>query len=312
MRLRGRFFGNRGMVTGFITLIFTYVASTVLTIFTHINIYTGFTILFGGAVLFRLFSFYFLTRQYEPSQTGDEENSPSLIKMITSLGASNLGKFNLFMALINFCVSISGPFFAVYMLRDLHYNYTQYNLVSSAAALATLVFYNYWGRRADAAGNIKVVRITSIILPIVPVLWLGSTNVIYLMFANVVSGFAWSGYSLAAQNFVYDASEPALRPKLLALNNALSGIAGGFGFLLGGAVVSHLPVLFGNQLHSVFVLSGCLRALVVIVLIKHITEVRNVSGTSTWNLLKLKMDNNALKKVGNRVKEVLRIPVDEP
>ncbi len=303
MRLRGRFFGNRGMITGFITLMFFYIASAILTYFKNSNVFYGYIILFAGAIAFRLLCFYFLTKQYEPAMDVSAKDSPGVFTLIRQMGSSNLGKFILFIALVDFCVAVSGPFFSVYMLRDLHFSYIQFALVSSASSIAMLGFLNYWGKRADAAGNIRIIKLTAVLLPVVPVLWLGSTNVIYLMAANVVSGFAWSGYNLAAQNYVYDAAPPETRPKNLAVFYAVDGIAGCLGYLLGGVVAEHLPVLLGYQLHSIFTLSGVMRAVVIIVFLRQLTEVRTVSGVATWDLLKFRIDKE--DALGN-VKKLFR------
>jgi len=293
MRLRGRFFGNRGVITGFTMLVFSFVASGVLTLFKGTNVFYGFVVLFSAALGFRMLSYLFLSKQYEPARKISKNNSPGMLTLIKQTGSTNLGRFILYIALIDFCVAISGPFFSVYMLRDLHFSYLQFFLVTFASSVAMLACLNYWGKRADAAGNLKVIKITSMLMPIVPVLWLGSTNVIYLMAANVVSGFAWSGYGLSAVNFVYDASEPSIRHKQLAVFNAMDGFAICIGFLLGGFLADKLPVLLGYRLHSIFTLSGCLRAVVVIVLLRRITEVRHVPGIPAWDLLKLNVSKES-------------------
>ena len=286
IRLRGRYFGSRGSITGFITLVFFFIASGILTLFTGINIFAGYAILFSGATVFRLLSLYFISRQYEPARVVSKENGPSLLKLMSQVGSSNLGKFILYVALIDFCVSISSPFFTVYMLRDLHFSYITFAIISSSSAIASLLFLTYWGRRADMAGNIKVIRITTMILPVVPLLWLGSTNVFYLIAANIVSGFAWSGYGLSAVNFVYDASEPGGRAKHLAVFYAIDGVACCLGALIGGFLAPHLPELFGFQLRSLFTVSGVLRAIVVLLLLRQIVEVRRVPNITTWQLLR--------------------------
>jgi MFS family permease len=148
-------------------------------------------------------------------------------------------------------------------------------------------------------------------MPVVPVLWLGSTNVYYLMAANAFSGFVWAGYSLSSVNYMYDATDPAISHKQLAIFNGMDGLAMCAGFLLGGFIVDKLPMLFGYQMRSIFVLSGIGRALVVILLLRQLSEVRHVSVISTWNLMKLKMGNLAFKRFGNRVRGTLRIPVDD-
>jgi MFS family permease len=291
-RLRGRYFGSRGRIAGFITLVFFFIAGVILQYYNNKDIFTGYSILFGGATLFRLLSGYFLSRQYEPVEAEKKEDSPGLVQLIKTLGSSNLGKFTLYVALIDLCTCISSPFFSVYMLRDLHFSYLNFVLVSSCGTVANLLFLTFWGRRADKAGNIKIVRLTSLLLPVIPVLWLASTNVYYLMAANLYSGFVWSGYSLTAVNFVYDASKPEIRTRQIAIFNAVDLIACCGGALVGGYIAQHLPVLLGYQLRSLFTLSGVMRALVVILLLRQIVEVRRVPEMNTWQVITGRSNND--------------------
>ena len=288
IRLRGRYFGSRGRIAGFITLVFFFIAGGILQLYTG-NIFAGYAALFGGATMFRLLSFFFLSRMYEPVQAESKENGTSLLKLIRHVGSSNLGKFTLYVALIDFCTCISAPFFTVFMFRDLHFSYVTFVIVSSSSAIASLLFQTFWGRRADMAGNIRVIRVTSMILPIIPLLWLGSTNVYYLIAANIVSGFGWSGFSLSAVNFVYDTSEPGKRTKQIALFNAADGVACCLGSLIGGYLAPHLPALFGYQLRSLFTVSGILRGVVVLLLLRQIMEVRQVSKMTFSQFLKGKL-----------------------
>ena len=291
-RLRGRYFSSRGRIIGFISLVTFFIAGLILQFYTDKNIFTGYSILFGGATLFRLLSLYFLSRQYEPKQAKEKEDSPGLIQLIKNLGSSNLGKFTLYVALIDLCTCISSPFFSVYMLRDLKFSYLHFVLVSSSGSVANLLFLTYWGRRADKAGNIKIVQLTSILLPFVPILWLASTNVYYLMAANLFSGFVWSGYGLTAVNFLYDASRPEIRTKQIAIFNAVDMIACCVGALTGGFIAPHLPVFLGHQLRSLFTLSGVMRALVVIIFLRQIVEVRRVPEMNTWQVITGRSDND--------------------
>jgi MFS family permease len=275
-QLRGRYFGLRGRINGFITLVFFFIAGLILQTFTGGDIFIGYSILFGGATAFRLLSAYFLSKQYMPELEKEKKDSPGLWELFKNLGSSNLGKFILYVALIDGCTNISGPFFAVFMLRDLSFDYLHYVLINIAASVANLVFLTYWGRRADKAGNLKVIKLTSILLPFVPLVWLVSTNVVFLMVANAFSGFVWSGYGLTAVNFTYDASQPEIRTKQLALFNALDMIACCGGALLGGFIAPHLPSILGYQLRTLFALSGFLRGVVVLLLLRRIQEVRHV------------------------------------
>jgi MFS family permease len=283
-RLRGKYFGFRGQITGFITQVFSYAATGILTLLSG-NIFAGYAILFSLATVFRLLSFFFISRQYEPKQAVSKKASPSLLTIFRHVGSTNLGKFMLFFALIDCCTMISGPFFTVFMFRDLHFNYLFYCLISSASQLSVLLFLPFWGRRADKWGNLKVIRIVAFLIPVVPVFWIFSDNIFYLIAANIISGFAWSGFSLAGVNFAYDASEPENRTKQLAVFGAIDGLGCCIGALLGGYIAPLLPATFGYPLRTLFIISGVLRAIVALVLLRQIKEVRNVSDISNWELI---------------------------
>jgi MFS family permease len=295
---RGRYFSFRGRIAGLITLVFSLASGAILELFTD-SVCTGFTIIFGGALVFRMLSVYFLSGMYEPPVPREAENAPGLFDLFRSLGSSNLGRFTLFIALIMFAQSISGPFFAVYMLRDLNFSYISYMSISAASAVSSLFFQPFWGRRADRAGNIQVIRITSILLPFIPLLWLGSYNVFYLVGANVFSGFAWSGFNLAALNFVYDASEPSIRTKQIAVFNSITGLAVCLGSLTGGYIAPHLPHLLGYNLRTLFTISGVARVIVVLLLLRAIVEVRRVPKFDSIQLL-LGRSGPARKLPGSR------------
>lgn len=281
---RGRYFSFRGRIAGIITLVFSLAAGGVLQLFTG-NAFIGFAIIFGGAMLFRLLSFNFLSRMYEPPVARERESAPSVPQIVKNLGTSNLGKFTLYVALIYFGTMISGPFFSVFMLRDLHFSYATYTIITAASTISTFFFLPFWGRRADRAGNAKIVKITTYLMPLVPLLWLVSANPVFLVAANAFSGFIWSGFNLATVNFVYDASEPGSRTKQIAVYNSFVWLAVCVGALIGGYLIPRLPELLGYQMRTLFTISGVLRGLTVIVLLRTIAEVRRVPKLSFFSVL---------------------------
>ncbi|MCX7911353.1 MAG: MFS transporter [Dehalococcoidales bacterium] len=285
IRLRGRYFGMRSTVMGLISLAFTFIAGGILQSLSA-RPFVGFAILFGGAALFRLLSLYFLAKMHEPPQSNDrKEDTAGLLATIRGMASSNLGRFTIYVACINFGTNLASPFFSVHMLRDLHFNYVTYTILVSCVSISSLIFLTYWGRRADIAGNIKIVRITSCFLPVVPLLWLASTNPYYLAFAEIFSGFAWSGFNLATVNFVYDASEEKDRTKHIAIYNTFTSLAICLGAIIGGYIATYLPELLGYQLRTLFTISGISRAIVVIFLLRTIKEVRNVPPIPVSHLL---------------------------
>jgi len=119
----------------------------------------------------------------------------------------------------------------------------------------------------------------------VPLLWIASHQLYYLILVQILSGFAWAGFNLASTNFVYDASAPERRTQSIAVFNAMNGSAICLGALLGGYLASHLPSLLGYQLLTLFLVSGLLRGLVAVTLLRRVCEVRQVRETGSTELL---------------------------
>jgi MFS family permease len=282
--IRGRYLGFRGRIGGIVTLVFTITAGAILQVYTG-HVFTGFAIIFGGATAARFLSFYFLTRMYEPTLTSESADAPGVLQLIKDLGVSNLGKYTIYISLVLFGMMISGPFFSVFMLRDLHFSYVTFMIVTACSAVANFLSMPFWGNRADRAGNLKIVKITSWLMPFVPLLWIINSHPLYLVLANAFSGFVWSGFNLSSMNFVYDASASAGRAKRISVYNAFTFIAMCLGALLGGYIAPHLPKLLGYQMHTLFIISGIARLIVIVLLLRTIVEVRRVSGINTLQLM---------------------------
>lgn len=283
-KTRGRYFGFRGKICGLIALVFFLIGGTTLQFFTA-NIFLGFSLLFGVAMVFRLISWYFLSKMHEPALSNGKREHYSTQGILRNLGSSNLGKFVISISLMNFATNLAGPFFAVYMLRDLRLNYLSYVAIMATATMANLTFMTFWGKRADRAGNIKVLKVTSVLVPIIPLLWIVNHHLYYLVLVQIISGFAWAGFNLASANFVYDASAPEHRMRYIALFNAINGGAICLGAVLGGYLAAYLPPLLGYQLLTLFLISGLLRGLVAATFLRRVSEVRRVPATSTTELL---------------------------
>jgi MFS family permease len=278
--IRGRYFSTRGRIGGFITLVFSFVGGGILQFYTK-DVFTGFAILFAGATALRLVSLYYLSRMHEPVTVTVPGERRGYVALGQELTRSNLGRFMLMVTLLYFSAYVASPFFSVYMLRDLHFSYLAYMVNISFTAIASLTFVYFWGRRADRAGNLRVIQVTACLLPIVPINWIFSSNYGYLLVAQIVSGFAWSGFQLATTNFLYDATRPQDRTRYIALFNAMTGIAICLGALIGGFVAPHLPSLLGYNLKTLFTISGVMRGVVVLALLRGIKEVRNVRRMNT-------------------------------
>jgi MFS family permease len=284
-QVRGRFFGLRNRITAFVSLAFAYAAGGILQLLTG-NTNLAFTIIFTGAMASRLISFYFLSQMYEPlSPATEKRGHEGVLKIARGLFSTNIGTFIIFCALINFTTTVAGPFFSPYMLLDLHFSYIVYTIINSVAGLATVGFMTWWGERIDRAGSIKVLKITSLFVPFVPIGWALYHSLWWLTVMQIFSGFAWAGFQLSSGVFIFDAAPQQNRTRYIALYNSLIFLGVSLGSLTGGIVAPLLPAFMGSYFRSIFIVSGVARLAVALFFLPRIKEVRKVPQIEARELL---------------------------
>lgn len=288
LNLRGRYFSLRGSLSTLINIITLLAGGIFLNILVRKALW-GFAILFGAAILARLISWLLLTRLYEKPGLEKESGHIKAQDFSKGLLSTNLGKYILFLFAMNFAVNIASPYFTVFQLKDLSLSYLQFAILQVISSIFTILAISHWGRAADRAGNLKVMILSSALIPMVPLLWIISPNFAYLGFVQAYSGLAWAGFNLCSVNYLYDATTTENRTRYLAYYNAGNGIAVGIGALLGGYLLPHLPPLMGHQLLSLFLISGILRIIVSILFLPHIKEVRRVRDVNASELFHILM-----------------------
>jgi MFS family permease len=183
---------------------------------------------------------------------------------------------------MNAAVGISSPFFTVYMLRDLQLNYLEFTVLTGTSVFVQFLMLTTWGRIADVYGNRLILIVTSISLPVVPLLWLLSDDFWALLLFQCLSGLSWSGFTLGTGNLLYELVPRTRRAAYVAFHNVgtATGVFGGA--MLGAALAVILPpraVLFGaseaaSNLLYLFALSGLLRAILAALLARRVRELR--------------------------------------
>jgi MFS family permease len=278
----GRYFGNRSRIVGGVALASMLVGGFILDYFKNTKIFLGFMIVFGLAFLARSISAFLFLRQYEPKLELKKSYYFSFWDFVKNITKNNFGKFVLFISLVHFAAAIASPFFSVYMLKDLQFNYLRWVIVIVASSVSTLFFLPVWGKFADKYGNIKVIRIGSFLIPFVPLLWLapslGISNVFYyLVIVEIFSGFVWAGFNLSSTNFIY---EDVTREKMalcVAYFSIIQGVGIFIGASLGGLVSSSNFTLFGlAPIATLFLISLVLRFGVAIAMHAKVSEIRKV------------------------------------
>jgi len=294
-RRRGRFFGRRTRLCSITSFLALILAGITLDLFDR-NAYTltGYIVIFFAAIIARFVSVYHLSQMYDPPGHVAALESPFQRGFWQRVHGSSFARFSIYFAAMQFAVAIASPFFVVYMLRDLHFSYLEYTIITAMSVLMQFLALNRWGRISDAFGNRLILVITGLMIPVLPMLWIFSTNYIYLLVVQALAGMAWGGFSLSASNYVYDLVPASKRAMYLAFHNVLTSVAVFSGALIGGYLGAHLPTridIIGlhyewfSVLYGVFVISAILRLTVAALLLTRLKEMRSVRSMTVGGLV---------------------------
>jgi MFS family permease len=284
--IRGRFFGQLNRATGLSSFVAMIAAGLTLHFFARSGRAAwGFALLFITAGFARLNSRRWLARYRDPECVVSAEQVFTFRQFIRRAPHSNFAIYVFYVGLVNLAVAFSAPYFALYMLRDLHFSYLQFTLVTSVLTVTQFLMFRYWGELSDLFGNKKILTVCGWAIGVVPALWLFSTHIVYLGGIQVVAGLVWAGFSLASSNFLFDAVTPPKRARCVAYQGLINGAAYLVGSLSGGYVASHLPASFtvgswvwrpASTLPVIFVLSGLMRLVAAVLMLRKFREVRPV------------------------------------
>ena len=292
----GKFFGFRNKIGGITALSSMLIGGLTLSFFEKKvalitgktwTVFIGFSLIFFLAMIFRLISRYYVLKQYEPEFKIQQGYYFNFLDFIKKSYKNNYGKFVLFVALMVFATNIAGPLTTVYVLRKLNFSYLQYTFFLVAAAVFTFMFMPVWGRFSDKYGNVKMIKITSFMVPLIILFWgipyftwgeaaHPALTFYFYILIQFFSGFAWAGFNLAAGNFVYDAVTPARRSLCVAYSSILNGIGVFIGATLGGLMATALPIKFMDKIMFVLLLSGIIRLIIAFIFNNKIKEVKSV------------------------------------
>jgi MFS family permease len=291
---RGRFFALRTRLSSLANFAALGAAGLILHLFAGRELtYYGFVTIFSLACALRLASAWHLSQLYDPP--GHVAAIDTGYKGLFAIyRESGLLPFTAFFACMQLSVAIASPYFALYMLRDLEYSYLAFMFNTAASVCIQFLTLNRWGRLSDLFGNRLILATTGFIIPIMPALWVVSTNYYYLLGVQALSGLAWAGFTLSAGNTVYDLTPKDHRVTLMAVHSVLAATGTFVGALIGAWLGTHLPVnlVLGGELYAwltplygVFLISALARAITVGSFIRKLQEVRRVRPMSRAGLI---------------------------
>lgn len=297
---RGRYFGWRSRLVGIAGMLGTIWGGALLFSYQGHLQAAGFVILVAVATLARFLSAGLMARMQDLPVVKTPESHFTFFMFLRRFRQSNFVKFVFYVASIMFATNLAAPFFSVYMLSDLHFNYLLFMAIRFTSVAAGLLSFPIWGRHADSVGNAKILKLTSLLIPAIPLLWMVSPLPAYLICVEIFSGFVWGGFNLCALNFIYEAVSSGKRIRCLSYFAVITGIAIFLGAATGGFLVERVLPFRGSAILTVFLISGVLRFLSHFILSEKFREVRLVA--QQISSLELFFSVTGIRQLGGRNK----------
>ncbi len=259
MQGRGRYFGSRFFVIGVAGILSPLLVGEMIT---RSASPLGFQLAFGLSVLLGLGATFSFSRIQDPA--GDVPTETSTPLRLKSL-VRDMRQHRGFLiatgvaALWNFSLNIAGPFFSVYQVTNLGATATMVGITAIASSLSSMIAQPFAGRLADRWGFRKLQLLSSLVIPILPWLWLVATSPWHIVINNFLGGILWAGYTLASFNMMLYLTPDEQRARYSALHQIVVTLSLAAGAALGGLVVA----IWGFK--AVFFLSGLGRLLAALV-----------------------------------------------
>jgi MFS family permease len=252
-RARGRYFAGRNAAMGIVAFAAAPLAGLVAS---RLNRGTGggtlgYQVLFAVSFAFGMLSTFSFSRIPEPPAPRGRHRAGDLRRIPGLLGRNPGFTWLVISSLAwSLAMNLAGPFFNVYLVREL--GGTAANVGTSAGiyAATALVGQVVFGALVDRRGNRRLFILTGLLVPFLPVFWL-LVHVPEQSYAiNAASGFLWAGYNLAAYNLLLETVPPEDRETGVALHNTVVAVGAVAGPLLGGLLAGAVGYL------ALFVMSG--------------------------------------------------------
>ncbi|MBE3599675.1 MAG: MFS transporter [Limnochordaceae bacterium] len=153
----------------------------------------------------------------------------------------------------NAAVNLPMALFPIYFTNDLHGSASLWGISNGVTFLMTVLGQRYWGRLCDTTGQRPVMVWSGLWAALLPLWWAIIPSPEWVVAINVVGGFGWAGFNLAAFNLLLEVTPDNRRPSYVAVFNLGVGIASSVAPILGAWVAEAIGI------PAVMVASGVLR-----------------------------------------------------
>ncbi len=175
-----------------------------------------------------------------------------------------------------FAVGIASPFYTVFMLKRIELSYSTIAILNNIQMVCFILGLRFCGEFIDRHGNKPILQILMVPRVLIPIMWVFNCkeNFFLLPIVMALSGFVFSGLTVAINNFLYGiAPQGEEKTSFFASWAASVSLASCTAPIIGGRLVEYFkPVQFNigsfsvGNLQMVFLVSAVLLGIPVLLL----------------------------------------------
>jgi len=263
---RGRYFATRNLAMSFAAMVMIYGIGQVIS---WIGDPEGYQVALGLAFIFGILATFFFGRIRDYREEGHEipKQSYSLKSLFETLkNDRNFLAFCIFTAIWTFSLNIAGPFFNVFLVKDLKATAGIIGVVAVVGRISAMPSQKYLGILADRWGSRRLMRLMVLTIPVLPIYWFFIQAPWQAIPVNIVGGILWAGMNLASFNMLLDISPQDQRARYSAMYQIAVAFSAAVGASLGGFVADQWGIRF------IFILSGIGRMIAGLLFSKFVRE----------------------------------------
>jgi len=263
---RGRYFSTRNLIMGFASMVMTYGIGQLIT---WLGEPVGFQWALGLSFVFGIISarFYSRIKEYRDQNQIIPKQSYSIHSLVNTLRKDqNFFAFCSFFAFWTFSLNIAGPFFNIYLAKDLKATASIIGIVTVVGKISSIPAQRFFGPIADRWGPRKLMKLFSFLIPILPFSWYFVRAPWQAIPINTLGGILWAAMNLASFTMLLEITPQEQRARYSAMYQIAVSFSAAIGATLGGFVADQ----WGIPL--VFILSGVGRLLSAIFFSKFVRQ----------------------------------------
>ena len=242
--IRSNYHANRNRIINTLIFISILIGGAILEIFES-NMVLAFSIMFGVASIGRMLSVYYLNKKDDAGNTddGDAYSYENILRSKTKL------LFIAYNTSIHFSVMFLGPLFTIYILRTMELGYFVLTLSMAAWWIGNISSSKFWGRVGKTRGNLYLLKLTTMLMVVLPILWISvyyfnyEGRIIVSLIINILAGVTFAGFGLSSFNYLYEISHEKEVVKISSLVNCLKGIGIFVGAVIAGSIVDSNAII---------------------------------------------------------------------